>query len=309
MPAVSVIIPNYNHSKYLKERIDSVINQTFDDFEVIIMDDCSQDESRAVIENYRGHPKVREIVYNTTNSGSTFFQWKKGIELARGEWIWIAESDDWCELTLLSELYNGARSRGNCVISYCQSIMLENNNVIWRSGTKYFIEYLEGKDFVNQYMLTGNAIFNASMCIFKKQVYHKITPAFMQYKFSGDWLFWIEAALQGEVYISGKTLNYFRKHAQDVSSNAFTKGLIYVEYFTLISDFERLNIIGNRKRKLLQEKQMQFLNDQRVNQESHQRVAIIFKQHLGLSYYTKIVVWYAKSIFSIMKKLVNGVNS
>lgn len=302
MPAVSVIIPNYNHAPYLKQRIDSVVNQTFADFEVIIMDDCSQDESRNVIESYRDHPKVQQIVYNTANSGSTFFQWKKGIEMAQGEWIWIAESDDWCELTLLAELFNAAQKRENCVVSYCQSIMLENNNVIWRSNTKYLEEYLQGKDFVNQHMLIGNAIFNASMCIFKKQVYHRISAEFMQYKFSGDWLFWIEAALQGEVYISGKTLNYFRKHPQDVSSSAFTKGLIYIEYFKLTAYFEQLNIVDNRK-KLLQEKLNQFLLDQRVEKQAHEQIVKLFKTQLGISYYKKLTSYYAKSFFGQIKKL------
>ena len=51
-PTVSVIIPNYNHAPYLKERIDSVLNQTYQDFEVIILDDCSPDNSVEVIEQY-----------------------------------------------------------------------------------------------------------------------------------------------------------------------------------------------------------------------------------------------------------------
>jgi glycosyltransferase involved in cell wall biosynthesis len=93
-PLVSVIIPNYNHAAYLNERIDSVLNQTFRDFEVILLDDCSTDNSREIIESYRGHEKISQIEYNEVNSGSTFIQWKKGLDLAQGDWIWIAESDD-----------------------------------------------------------------------------------------------------------------------------------------------------------------------------------------------------------------------
>ena len=94
-PLVSVIIPSYNHEKFLKERIDSVLNQTFQDFELIILDDLSPDNSREIIESYRAHPKVSQIIYNEKNSGSTFFQWNKAVlSLAKGEFIWIAESDD-----------------------------------------------------------------------------------------------------------------------------------------------------------------------------------------------------------------------
>ena len=74
---VSVIIPNYNHSAFLKERIQSVLNQTYSDFELIILDDCSSDKSRDIIESFRSNPKVSHIIYNDRNSGSTFRQWNK----------------------------------------------------------------------------------------------------------------------------------------------------------------------------------------------------------------------------------------
>ena len=81
-PTVSVIIPNYNHAPYLRQRIDSVLQQDYQDFEVILLDDCSKDDSRQVLENYRDHPKVSHVVYNEQNTGNTFIQWERGINLA-----------------------------------------------------------------------------------------------------------------------------------------------------------------------------------------------------------------------------------
>lgn len=66
---VSVIIPNYRHALYLKERIDSVLEQTYRDFEVIILDDCSPDDSREIIETYRTREKIAHIVYNDATAG------------------------------------------------------------------------------------------------------------------------------------------------------------------------------------------------------------------------------------------------
>lgn len=103
--SVSIIIPNYNHALFLKQRIESVLNQTFQDFEVIILDDCSTDYSRDIIELYRGHPKVKEIVYNTQNSASPFIQWGKGIDLAEGDYIWIAESDNIVDTKFLQRTF------------------------------------------------------------------------------------------------------------------------------------------------------------------------------------------------------------
>jgi glycosyltransferase involved in cell wall biosynthesis len=77
MPKVSVIIPNYNHARYLRGRIESVLRQTYRDFEVILLDDCSTDDSRSILGEYVKDPRVR-IDFNEVNSGSTFKQWNKG---------------------------------------------------------------------------------------------------------------------------------------------------------------------------------------------------------------------------------------
>ena len=94
---VSVIIPNYNHAKFLKQRIDTVINQTYRDFEIIIIDDCSTDNSREIIEEYASRYHFISGYFNTSNSGSPFTQWDSGVNKAKGEFIWIAESDDFAE--------------------------------------------------------------------------------------------------------------------------------------------------------------------------------------------------------------------
>src|SRR5882757_6677219 len=70
-PTVSVIVPNYNHARYLRKRIESVLGQTYQDFEVILLDDCSTDNSREVLVSHRDNPKVR-IDFNENNSGSVF---------------------------------------------------------------------------------------------------------------------------------------------------------------------------------------------------------------------------------------------
>jgi glycosyltransferase involved in cell wall biosynthesis len=127
---VSVIIPNYNHCNYLKLRLDSVFNQTYQDFEVIILDDASNDESIELIEQYRTHPKLSHIVYNEINSGTTFIQWKKGIDLANGEFIWIAESDDFASLNFIEKLLPYLESDKDL------SIVFSDSNVINEKGEK-----------------------------------------------------------------------------------------------------------------------------------------------------------------------------
>lgn len=124
---VSVIIPNYCHARFLNQRIDSVLNQTYRDYEVIILDDCSTDNSREIIESYRNHPKISHIVYNEKNSGSTFIQWEKGFELARGEYIWIAESDDVARSTFLEECMNAFSSYSDVSIVFSDCLFVDEN--------------------------------------------------------------------------------------------------------------------------------------------------------------------------------------
>ena len=121
MSFVSVIIPNYDHAAYLKIRIDSVLNQTYKDFEVIILDDCSADNSKDIIESYRSNKNVSHIVYNETNSGSTFKQWQKGIGLAKGKYIWIAESDDMSAAIFLETAVGAMEQVQNAALFFCQS--------------------------------------------------------------------------------------------------------------------------------------------------------------------------------------------
>jgi glycosyltransferase involved in cell wall biosynthesis len=247
MPKVSVIIPNYNHAVFLAQRIESVVNQTYQDFEVILMDDCSTDHSKTIIEQYRSHPKVSLIVYNDENTGSTFKQWEKGIGLSKGKYIWIAESDDWCENNLLEYLVSGIEKDENCVISYCQSYCVQDENKInWISHDHYLSEVVDGVTFMKNRMLLHNPIYNASMVLWKREFFPRISAEFKNYKLCGDWFFWMDLCRQGKVHISGRLLNYFRKHENDVSGKAMKSGLNYVEALKVINSFFQRGLISAR---------------------------------------------------------------
>lgn len=245
-PLVSVIIPNYCHSKFLDERIMSVLNQTYQNFELIILDDCSPDDgaSKAVIEKYRNNPKVTHIVYNEVNSGSTFKQWNKGFDLAKGELIWIAESDDSCEGTLLDNCVSQMIINSNIVLCFCRSKVINENNQdhnmsIYTSSkwNKSFIEY--GIKFVKRNMLSSNSICNASAVVFRKSTIKKVSKYYMSFKASGDRAFWIEVAKQGNVSYINKPLNFFRKHNNEVSPKAASTGLTMIEDFEIYRNFKQ----------------------------------------------------------------------
>ena len=110
LPAVSVIIPMFNAEKYVGECLDSVLNQTFQNFEVIVVDDCSTDSSVDVVKSYA--PKFNgrlQLVHMNKNSGGAGFPRNKGINLARGEYFLSIDADDVISPTALEELYSIAK--------------------------------------------------------------------------------------------------------------------------------------------------------------------------------------------------------
>lgn len=244
---VSVLIPNYNHAPYLKDRIDSVLKQTYQNFEVIILDDCSPDNSREVIEAYRGHPKISHIIFNETNSGSTFKQWNKGISLAKGDFIWIAESDDVAEPGFLETLVNGILADENVVLAASRSYYFTQNDGIihFPDSQDDLYTVLPGEQYVKERLLPFSGLINASMAIFRKETFFNITQAYQSYRYCGDWIFWAEISRQGNVFLTGKHLNLFRKHGNDVTGKAKAEGFAYVEEIQALKYFKESNIIDS----------------------------------------------------------------
>ena len=226
VPLVSVIIPNYSHAPYLDQRIQSVLNQDYDNFEVIILDDKSPDNSVEVINRYKDDPHVSHIVVNDVNSGSTFIQWNRGLALAEGEVIWIAESDDYCEPKFLSTCMREYMKDKDCSVVYCSSeyVDSEGNDLGTYQHYDKPVYHLSGIDFIKERMAIGCAIWNASSTVFRKQFALELDKEYQQYKMCGDKLFWIKMAERGNVVHINSTLNYFRQHQNKVSPRRFRDG-------------------------------------------------------------------------------------
>lgn len=234
-PLVSVIIPNYNHARYLDERIQSVLRQTYQNFEIIILDDCSPDNgaSRAVIEHYRDNKHISHIVYNDQNSGSPFLQWNKGFELAKGDLVWIAESDDKCEPNFLETLITFFKE--NVCVAFCGSISFNDHGLIAPFNCiSYTDKIYNSKEFIANNMLCGKSIANASSAIFSKKALNLIKHKYKSYKASGDRMFWLEMAEVGNIAYCNKKLNYYRTHASNSTKKTLHNGINQKEDKTII---------------------------------------------------------------------------
>ena len=100
---ISVIIPIYNVEKYLTKCIESVINQTYKNLEIILVNDGSTDNSKEIIDKYSSIDSRIKVI-NKKNGGLSDAR-NVGIELAKGEYITFLDSDDWIELNMYEKLY------------------------------------------------------------------------------------------------------------------------------------------------------------------------------------------------------------
>lgn len=261
-PLVSVIVPNYNHARFLNQRLDSIFNQTYKNFEVILLDDLSNDNSVEILDSYVDE-RIKHRIYNKQNSRSPFKQWKKGLELAKGDLVWIAESDDWAEVTFLEKMIPIFSENENVAVAYSDMYYVDEHGTeivdtfeeyaqqshptLWKDN-----HYYKGIDYVKDFMLNKCLIVNASSVVFKRDLGKKYIDRILNYKEAGDWLFWNNLLSEEDVYVyfrGNEKLNYFR-HSLQSTRNYFTiekkeRGLI-----------ERANVIFSTLKKLTLDKEI-----------------------------------------------------
>jgi glycosyltransferase involved in cell wall biosynthesis len=231
-PLVSVIIPNYNHEKYIEARIMSILEQTYSNFELIILDDNSTDGCVGIINKFKSNFKVTNIVINERNSGSTFIQWERGVQLAKGELILVAESDDLADPKLVETLVIPFLHDPNSVLSYSNSMKIDENgrelgNWQYYKAFNYSAfgkkKIFSGVEYINTFLLYQNTIPNASAVIFKKKIYQKVGGVDHTIEKCGDWFLWLKMVLEGNVSYCDLPLNKFRIHTTSVIGSSISK--------------------------------------------------------------------------------------
>lgn len=206
---VTVVIPNYNHSKYLKQRIESILEQDYNEFEIIILDDNSTDNSVEIIESFRNESKIKDIIVNRDNSGSVFRQWRKAFEIAKGNYLWIAESDDYASKDFLSKTIPIMEKNPNIGILYTNSYVVKNEKIVSDFSTirnkNYQTQlwsesfYMSGTEFLKKFMSGGCAINNASCTVMKSCLFNDWSYL-ENFKYHGDWAVYNKILEKSDIY-------------------------------------------------------------------------------------------------------------
>ena len=231
-PTVSVIVPNYRHAPYLEARLRSIFEQTVPPHEIIFLDDASTDESveiarRLALES----PVPMRVIVNERNSGGTFRQWLKGFELAEGDLVWIAESDDRAHPEFLERLLPEFHDQ-DVVLAYCQSALIDSEDRLLAPDFLGHTDDISPARWRSRYSATcdeeaeialsrKNTIPNASAALFRRCGELDFADELAGLRFAGDWLFYALRIRGGKIAFQPEALNHYRRHEMSVSHQAF----------------------------------------------------------------------------------------
>jgi glycosyltransferase involved in cell wall biosynthesis len=257
-PKVTVLVPSFNHGCYLEKRIESIMAQTYDHFELIVIDDCSSDDSAAMITSLQATHGFRYIA-NRKNSGTPFAAWERILHIANGDYIWICESDDYADPNFLDCAVKAITDVPDAIVAYCDSWIIDENDChvdhtdtyfhdVWRESRWDHSFVQKGKEELNHFQLRGQTVPNMSSMLISTAAFKKaFKPVITKFKLTGDWLLVGLLMNYGAVVYFKKTLNYFRRHestarvrVQSARSQAeyiLTKYILFLETKRPVREF------------------------------------------------------------------------
>ena len=249
-PLVSIIVPNYNHEQFLDERLQSITSQSYTNIEVLLMDDDSSDGSRDILEGWARSDVRMTTLFNNENSGSPFSQWAKGAAWAKGKYLWIAESDDYCDKDMLALHVQSMEANEKAVISCSHSHLVdekgeflrdfkEDYGFIFGDTAKWAKDFTVcGKTEVSKYMVFSNTIPNASGILVRKVAFDAVGAPDAHWRLNGDWLFYAKLLQHGELIFHARPRNKFRFHTKTQRSRAMSSYQAFDELLEMYSIFE-----------------------------------------------------------------------
>ena len=249
---VSVIIPNYNSEKYLKDTLDSVIRQTYKDLEIIVIDDCSTDNWEEVIGQFSDE-RIK-VIKNEKNIGVSKTR-NVGIENSNGEYIAFLDSDDVWEETKIEKQLN-ALEENDAVLVYTAVKYIEENGTPVKSGFVYQVKNdISYKDLLKQNVIAcSSVLIKADVMkryMFEKSSLHEDYIAWLKMLKANEKFFGLnEALLMYRLRDDGKSGNKFKSAKMTFKSYRF----IGLNFFVSVRYFMSYMVRSLKKYKRIKSK-------------------------------------------------------
>jgi len=246
-PTVTVIMPAYNHEQYVGEAIESVLNQTFSDFELIIINDGSTDGTAAKIQSY-DDPRIR---YYEQENKDAYNVLNRGLGLARGRYVSIINSDDLYAAERLSFLVD-CMQQSNCNFIITDVELIGDDSLLIEDQDHWFHQWFERlkaifgqSGSVQSALLSGNLAVSSSNFFFDRDAVVKI-GLFRQYRYAHDYDYALRALKVyggGLVFYPGKKLVSYRVHGCNTISES--TDAVYKETLLVLIDYVTGTISNN----------------------------------------------------------------
>ena len=241
VPEVSVIIPTYNRAHYICSAIQSVLNQTFEDFEIIVVDDASTDDTREIIDKFEDE-RIYYIRHKKNRGGSA--SRNTGIKHSRGKFIAFLDDDDLWMRNKLEKQLDLINKTSEIGVVYTGVLLINNSGQI----ISHKIPSLRGNIFPD--ILKKNYVGSCSMVLVRKECFTRIGLFDENLPAGQDWDMWIRLAKRYQFDSVNEPLVLYRVHEKRISTNPYAAlralKLIFKKYSTDLNTCDnRRKILGN----------------------------------------------------------------
>lgn len=218
-PKISVVLTSYNHKEYIGKAISSILNQSFKDFELIIVDDASTDGSQDIIKEFKDS-RIK-LFLKKENSGNYVFSTNYGAQQAKGDYLLFAQCDDFADNSQLEILYRNALSNPLAGVIYSSSNLIDEKDSIivndYDLRNKKFKSFCSKDVTINgshmqSFLLDSCVIPNLSAALVKRELFEGLNGLSPEFKVVADWDFWLRVSEKTDFYYIKTPLNYFRQH-------------------------------------------------------------------------------------------------
>ncbi|WP_407422105.1 glycosyltransferase family 2 protein [Methanobrevibacter sp.] len=224
---VSVIVPVFNSSQYIGATLDSIINQDFDDFEIIVIDDGSSDNSLDIVNEKLNSTNLPNTIIHQENQGVSAAR-NKGIEVSNGDYLVFVDADDYITPNHLSELYN-------CETDFSLIQVVKKEGDTTSKPHVYSQDVISTKEFIEM-ELKMEIPFNFVQLIYKADIIKDNSIKFSSdYVYGEDTYFALIALSYGDkIAISNEATYYYMQHSQSaIRTSQFRR-------FDIVNIFEEL---------------------------------------------------------------------